>query len=81
MLWLGFTNLVDYAVVASIMGGALTLLILGMRQLPLPLALTRQSWILRLHDAKGGIPYGVALAAGAFLILPQTEIFRIASTV
>jgi prepilin peptidase CpaA len=81
VLWLGFGNLLDYAVVASIMGGALTLLILGLRQMPLPAMLTGQSWILRLHDAKGGIPYGVALAAGAFLILPQTEIFRIASTI
>ena len=63
------------------MGGALTLIILGMRQMPLPAPLTRQAWILRLHDAKGGIPYGVALAAGAFLILPQTEIFRLASSV
>ena len=53
----------------------------GLRHMPLPAALTGQAWILRLHDAKGGIPYGVALAAGAFLILPQTEIFRIASTI
>ena len=81
VLWLGFANLLDYAVVASIMGGALTLIILGMRQMPLPAPLTRQAWILRLHDAKGGIPYGVALAAGAFLILPQTEIFPLASSV
>ena len=81
VLWLGFANLLDYAVVASIMGGALTLLIVGMRHMPLPAFLTGQGWILRLHDAKGGIPYGVALAAGAFLILPQTEIFRIASTI
>ncbi|HEY4944492.1 MAG TPA: prepilin peptidase [Rhizomicrobium sp.] len=81
VLWLGFANLLDYAVIASIMGGALTLLILGMRHMPLPVALTGQAWILRLHDAKGGIPYGVALAAGAFLILPQTEIFRIASAI
>ena len=81
VLWLGFANLLDYAVVASIMGGALTLLIIGLRHMPLPALLTGQAWILRLHDAKGGIPYGVALAAGAFLILPQTEIFRIASTI
>jgi prepilin peptidase CpaA len=81
VLWLGFGNLLDYAVIASIMGGALTLLILGLRQMPLPAIFTSQSWILRLHDAKGGIPYGVALAAGAFIILPQTEIFRIASAV
>ena len=51
-----------------------------LRQLPLPAMLAGQAWIVRLHDAKGGIPYGVALAAGAFVILPQTEIFRIAST-
>ncbi|HEY0301155.1 MAG TPA: prepilin peptidase [Rhizomicrobium sp.] len=81
VLWLGFANLLDYAAVASILGGALTLLIVGLRQLPLPPVLSGQAWILRLHDAKGGIPYGVALAAGAFLILPQTEIFRIAATI
>ncbi len=81
VLWLGFANLVDYAVVASVMGGALTFAIVGLRHLPLPAVLTGQAWILRLHDAKGGIPYGVALAAGAFLILPQTEIFRIAATI
>jgi prepilin peptidase CpaA len=80
VLWLGFSNLLDYALVASLLGGALTVLFVVMRQLPLPAALTRQAWIMRLHDAKGGIPYGVALAAGAFVILPQTEIFRIAST-
>jgi prepilin peptidase CpaA len=80
-LWFGFVNFVDYALVAAIMGGALTLLILGMRSLPLPAYLDAQAWIRRLHDAKGGIPYGVALAAGAFLILPQTEIFRIAAAI
>jgi prepilin peptidase CpaA len=80
VLWLGFSNLLDYAVIASLMGGALTLLLIGVRSLPLPPVLTEQAWIRRLHDAKGGIPYGVALAAGAFVVLPQTEIFRIAST-
>jgi prepilin peptidase CpaA len=43
--------------------------------------LTSQGWILRLHDERGGIPYGVALAAGAFIILPHTEIFRLAAAV
>jgi prepilin peptidase CpaA len=81
VLWLGFPNLLDYAVVASVMGGLLTLAIIGLRQMPLPVSLAGQAWILRLHDAQGGIPYGVALAAGAFLILPQAEIIRIAATV
>jgi prepilin peptidase CpaA len=81
VLWLGFANLLDYALMASVLGGVLTLAIIALRQVPLPSLLARQDWILRLHDARGGIPYGVALAAGAFAILPQTEIFRIAATI
>ncbi|HWD27044.1 MAG TPA: prepilin peptidase [Rhizomicrobium sp.] len=81
LLWIGLANLLDYTLIACVMGGALSLLIIGMRKLPLPAMLTGQAWILRLHDAKGGIPYGVALAAGAFLVLPQTEIFKLAAAI
>jgi len=79
VLWLGFHDLVAYALVASLMGGALTLILLAARRVPLPAILTKQAWLLRLHDERAGIPYGVALAAGAFFILPQTEIFRLAA--
>lgn len=78
-LWLGFRNLPEYALMASIVGGGLTILIMTLRRLPLPVSLMEQRWILKLHDARGAIPYGVALAAGAFLVLPQTEIFRMAA--
>ncbi len=78
-LWLGFQNLPEYALVASVMGGALTLILISVRRLPLPQGLTGQPWILRLHEARGAIPYGVALAAGAFAILSQAEIFRMAA--
>ncbi|MEI9996308.1 MAG: prepilin peptidase [Rhizomicrobium sp.] len=81
LLWMGFANLLDYTLVACVMGGALSLLIIGMRRLPLPRILISQAWIARLHDAKGGIPYGAALAAGVFAILPQTEVFKIATTI
>ena len=81
-LWLGFDlDLMSYMLIASVLGGALTLALLALRKLPLPALLTRQSWLVRLHDERAGIPYGVALAAGAFLILPQTEIFRLAAGV
>ena len=79
LLWLGFSDLLPYALLASIFGGVLTLALLFARQWPLPARLTRHDWILRLHDAKSGIPYGVALAAGAFILLPHTEIFRLAA--
>jgi prepilin peptidase CpaA len=42
------------------------------RQLPLPAALARQPWILRLHETGAGIPYGIALAAAALAVYPKT---------
>jgi prepilin peptidase CpaA len=80
-LWLGFHDLAPYALLASVFGGALTLGLILLRQWPLPDALARQGWIVKLHDARSGIPYGVALAAGAFALLPSTEIFRLAAAV
>jgi prepilin peptidase CpaA len=78
-LWLGLHDMPAYALAASMLGGLLTLTILAMRQWPLPAFAARQQWIVRLHAEKSGIPYGVALAAGAFVILPHTEIFRLAA--
>jgi prepilin peptidase CpaA len=79
-LWLGPHDLPLYALVATILGGFLALMLLALRQLPLPAGLARQDWILKLHDQCSGIPYGVALTAGVFLLLPQTEILRLAAS-
>jgi prepilin peptidase CpaA len=79
LLWLGLKDLMSFALAASLLGGVLTVSLLTLRRLPLPQLLARQAWILRLHDDKSGIPYGVALAAGALIILPGTDIFRLAS--
>ena len=72
-LWLGFGHLLDYLVYASLFGGALTLLLLQLRQWPLPYPFTRQAWALKLHDKQTGIPYGIALAIGALMIYPETD--------
>jgi prepilin peptidase CpaA len=79
VLWLGLKDLMPYVLIASIAGGVLTLVVLALRQYPLPQSFLRQAWIAKLHDASSGIPYGVALAAGAFFLLPSTEIFRLAA--
>ena len=72
-LWFGFAHLLDYLVYASLLGGALTRLLLYMRQWPLPALLTGQAWLLRLHDKQTGIPYGIALAIAALMVYPETE--------
>ena len=57
---------------ASIFGGILTLAIIKFRLMPLPAALAEQRWVKRLHKLDGGVPYGIALAAAALLIYPET---------
>jgi prepilin peptidase CpaA len=71
-LWLGFDQLLNYLLYASLYGGALTLLLLQFRQWPLPYPLSGQGWLQRLHAKDSGIPYGIALAIGALMIYPET---------
>jgi prepilin peptidase CpaA len=72
-LWFGFEHLMDYMLHAAIFGGMLTLLLLQFRKYPLPLFLIKQPWIQRLHEKGAGVPYGIALAASALLVYPQTQ--------
>jgi prepilin peptidase CpaA len=72
-LWFGFDHLLNYLVYASLLGGALTILLLQFRLWPLPAALAGQTWLNRLHDKQSGIPYGIALAIGALIVYPETE--------
>jgi prepilin peptidase CpaA len=81
LVWLGFRDMLGYIVVASLMGGALTLALIALRAVPLPALFYRQQWIAKLHNRASGIPYGVALALGGFAVLPYTEIFRLAAVV
>ena len=71
-LWFGFEHLMDYMISAALLGGALTVLLLQFRKLPLPVALECQPWIQRLHAKGGGVPYGIALAGAALAIYPKT---------
>jgi prepilin peptidase CpaA len=73
VLWLGVGHLADYLVYASLMGGALTLLLIQYRAMPMPRLLLGREWAERLHRPDGGVPYGIALAAAALVVYPQTE--------
>jgi prepilin peptidase CpaA len=71
-LWFGFDHLLDYLIYASMFGGVLSLVLIQFRKLPLPAILARQTWLLRLHDQGAGVPYGIALAAAALTVYPET---------
>jgi len=72
-LWVGFDHLLPYLVYASLFGGALTLALVQFRMAPLPAALARQEWLERLHRKDAGVPYGIALAAAALAVYPETQ--------
>jgi len=71
-LWFGFDHLLVYLLYASLLGGALTLLVIQARAVPLPAMLAGKDWAERLHDKDGGVPYGIALAAAALIVYPET---------
>jgi prepilin peptidase CpaA len=74
-MWVGTTVMLQYLIYAALLGGALTLIILAFRRYPMPSWLLQHKWVDRLHDAKSGVPYGIALAIAAILVYPETTIF------
>ena len=71
-LWLGPEHMMNYFVYASILGGVLTLLMIRFRLHPLPGILAGREWVERLHRMDAGVPYGIALAAAALIVYPDT---------
>jgi prepilin peptidase CpaA len=74
-LWVGFDTLFEYVLYTAIAGGMLATAFTSLRSVPLPRVLLGEAWALRLHRRDSGIPYGVALAAGALLVFPYTVWF------
>ena len=77
-LWFGFDQLMPYLSIAGLLGGLLTILILTLRSRPLPTFVETWPWLRRLHAANEGVPYGIALAFAALLVLPYTAIWHAA---
>ena len=75
-MWLGWGAIADYGLSAAIYGGVLTLAILIIRKVSLPSWMSAQAWVARLHDAKTGVPYGIALAAAGIMVFPETQLWQ-----
>lgn len=76
-LWFGFSHLLPFLLFASLWGGMLTLVLLGLRRRPLPVRLKMVPWIDRLLNPKTGVPYGIALAAAALFVYPNSTVFQL----
>ena len=74
-LWLGAEQALPFLVLTALFGGALSLAVLAFRSVPLPGFLLGWPPALRLHEKGAGVPYGVALAAAALVVFPDTQWF------
>lgn len=75
VLWLGADLALHFVLYASVIGAALTLVVLQFGQVPPPLVRQRHTWSNRLHAHEPGIPYGAAMAPAALLLLPESHWF------
>lgn len=73
-LWVGPAALLTYSLYVGLIGSSLTLLLMLWRGLPLPRMLSTQSWLVRLHSPREGVPFGIALAAAGLLVYPATPL-------
>lgn len=74
-VWMGLnTQLVQYLVVSTVLGGVLTLAILAYRRSAVS-SITSQNMFLRnfAQDA-GGVPYGIALGIGGLATYPASPL-------
>ncbi|MBW8815124.1 MAG: prepilin peptidase [Caulobacterales bacterium] len=73
-LWLGWPALTTFLAGAAICGGVLAMILLTLRSAALrPYVLLGPAWVTRLAEPGEGVPYGVAIAAGALAAFPLTR--------
>jgi len=76
-LWLGWPAAGDYLAVTGLAGGGLAVALLMLRRPQLrPLVLNGPSWFARLAEPGENVPYGVAIAAGALVAFPQSQLVQ-----
>lgn len=71
-LWMGWPDVFAFALVAALVGGAMTLALLMGRRVWTPGV--APEWADALMSPEGDVPYGVALAAGALLTFPGSAV-------
>jgi len=71
-LWIGMDLLLDYALLASVLGGLLTIGLLHFRERPITPLILRNDWLAKLHYHETGIPYGMALSAAGLTLYTQS---------
>ena len=74
-VWMGFSlQLMEYLVVSAFFGGLLTMAILAYRGSALAVYTGQNMFLRNFANAKGGIPYGIALGVGGLITYPGSPL-------
>ncbi|MEM7425004.1 MAG: prepilin peptidase [Pseudomonadota bacterium] len=76
-LWFGWSDLFTLLVYTALFGAPICIFLLAFRNWPLPEKLSQIKWIDRLHDAKAGAPYGVAICAAGLVAYADTPMMQL----
>lgn len=68
-LWMGFHSLPVFLVVVALLGGVLAAAIVFARRISFPPSWHGVPWLARLIAPGQGLPYGVAISAGAVIVV------------
>jgi prepilin peptidase CpaA len=72
-LWLGLPGTPSFLLTGALVGGGLAVALLMLRSPAFrPVVVLGPPWVSRLADPDQGVPYGVAIAAGALWALPAS---------
>ena len=77
-LWFGWSDLSVLLVYTALCGAPICLGLLAYRNWPLPERLSKVKWLARLHDAREGAPYGLAICAAGLLFYADTPMMELA---
>jgi prepilin peptidase CpaA len=77
--WLGWPLSLKFLVFTALAGGAVALAVAIWAGLQADQEMRGHTWIERWKNKKLDVPYGVALAAGAVLVFPDSWWWRVAS--
>lgn len=74
-VWMGFgLPLLNYVTISTLLGGVLTVAILAYRRSPLAVYTGHNMFLRHFANAKGGVPYGIALGIGGLITYPGSPL-------
>ncbi len=76
--WIGLTAFVQFMTATVFAGGVLAIFLIGFRATPVLPIYAHAPWLMRMHQNRHELPYGVAISAGGLMTAPAAPFFKLA---